>query len=143
MFRTYGKRAIATILSAAMLVTLAACGSTPEGGDDSESSSGVSFEQITDTATEETSVEEEAPVDTDEPYVLPEGMYFSELTGEPISEDIKDQRPIAAMVDNEITALPHFDTTKAEGQAYVLLAMGGRSVPEFRDSFSIATFRTK
>ena len=114
MFRTYGKRAIATILSAAMLVTLAACGSTPEGGDDSESSSGVSFEQITDTATEETSVEEEAPVDTDEPYVLPEGMYFSELTGEPISEDIKDQRPIAAMVDNEITALPHFDTTKAD-----------------------------
>ncbi len=114
MFRTYGKRAVATILSAAMLVTLAACGSTPEGGDDSESSSGVSFEQITDTATEETSVEEEAPVETDEPYVLPEGMYFSELTGEPISEDIKDQRPIAAMVDNEITALPHFDTTKAD-----------------------------
>ena len=114
MFRTYGKRAIATILSTAMLVTLAACGSTPEGGDDSESSSGVSFEQITDTATEETSVEEEAPVETDEPYVLPEGMYFSELTGEPISEDIKDQRPIAAMVDNEITALPHFDTTKAD-----------------------------
>ena len=76
MFRTYGKRAIATILSAAMLVTLAACGSSPEGGESEESSSGVSFEQITDTAAEEVSAEEEAPADTDEPYVLPEGMYL-------------------------------------------------------------------
>ena len=56
------------------------------------------------------------PEDTssNEPYVLPEGMYFSELTGEPISEEIKNQRPIAAMVDNEITALPHYGTSEAD-----------------------------
>ncbi len=113
MFRTYGKRAVATILSAAMLVAMAACGATPEGADKDGAAGGVSFEEITDSANE-TSAEEETTADSNEPYVLPEGMYFSELTGEPISEDIKDQRPIAAMVDNEITALPHFDTTKAD-----------------------------
>ena len=113
MFRTYGKRAVATILSAAMLVAMAACGATPEGADKDGAAGGVSFEEVTDSANE-TSAEEETTVDSNEPYVLPEGMYFSELTGEPISEDIKDQRPIAAMVDNEITALPHFDTTKAD-----------------------------
>ncbi len=39
---------------------------------------------------------------------LPEGMYFSELTHLPIDESLKNQRPIAVMVDNEKTALPHF-----------------------------------
>ena len=41
-------------------------------------------------------------------------MYFSELTGEPISEELKDQRPIAVMVDNEKTALPHYGTSEAD-----------------------------
>ncbi len=44
----------------------------------------------------------------------PEGMYKSELTGEWISEDLKDQRPIAVMVDNELTALNHFGTSRAD-----------------------------
>ena len=35
-------------------------------------------------------------------------MYYSELTGEPISKDIEDQRPVAIMVDNDQRALPHF-----------------------------------
>ncbi len=43
-----------------------------------------------------------------------EGMYRSELTNEWISEDLKDQRPIAAMVDNEKTALPHFGLSHAD-----------------------------
>ena len=43
-----------------------------------------------------------------------EGMYRSELTNEWISEDLKDQRPIAAMVDNEKTALPHYGVSKAD-----------------------------
>ena len=44
----------------------------------------------------------------------PEGMYFSELTGLPLSLDIKDQRPIAVMVDNEILAYPHFGLAEAD-----------------------------
>ena len=46
--------------------------------------------------------------------VIPEGMYRSELTNELISEEIKNQRPIAAMVDNEKTALPHFGISQAD-----------------------------
>ena len=40
---------------------------------------------------------------------VPADCYLSELTGLPISKDIKDQRPIAVMVDNEKTALPHYE----------------------------------
>ena len=43
-----------------------------------------------------------------------EGMYRSELTNEWIDEELKDQRPIAAMVDNEKTALPHYGVSKAD-----------------------------
>ncbi|MFI3212032.1 MAG: DUF3048 domain-containing protein [Eubacteriales bacterium] len=46
--------------------------------------------------------------------IVPEGMYRSELTNEPIDESLMDQRPIAAMVDNEITAWPHFGLSEAD-----------------------------
>ena len=55
---------------------------------------------------EEVLPEEEEIVEPEE--VIPEGMYRSELTGEWISEELRDQRPIAVMVDNEKTALDHF-----------------------------------
>ena len=111
--RTYGKKVVASLLCSAMVLSMVACGAedTADG-----TSSGVSFEPInsettnTDTASEAATEE----VASGEPYVLPEGMYFSELTGEPISESIKDQRPIAAMVDNELTALPHYGTSEAD-----------------------------
>jgi hypothetical protein len=41
-------------------------------------------------------------------------MYRSELTNEWIDEALKDQRPIAAMVDNEKTALPHFGLSQSD-----------------------------
>ncbi len=47
-----------------------------------------------------------------------EGMYRSELTNEWIDESIKDQRPIAAMVDNEKTALPHYGLSKYADVVY-------------------------
>lgn len=43
-----------------------------------------------------------------------EGMYRSELTNEWIDESLKDQRPIAVMVDNESTALMHYGTTNSD-----------------------------
>lgn len=58
--------------------------------------------------------EEEPEEEEEEPEVAPEGMYRSELTNEWISEDLKNQRPIAVMVDNEKTALPHYGLTKAD-----------------------------
>lgn len=43
-----------------------------------------------------------------------EGMYRSELTNEWIDESLKNQRPIAVMIDNEKTALPHFGISQAD-----------------------------
>ena len=43
-----------------------------------------------------------------------DGMYRSELTNEWIDVSLKDQRPIAAMVDNEKTALPHFGLSQSD-----------------------------
>ena len=43
-----------------------------------------------------------------------DGMYRSELTNEWIDESLKDQRPIAVMVDNESIALPHYGLTQAD-----------------------------
>ena len=51
-------------------------------------------------------------VDKSQYYVTatpaPEGKAYSELTGLLIDEDIKNQRPLAIMVDNEKTALAHY-----------------------------------
>ncbi len=107
-----GKKAVSLFLAAAILtMTVTACGKNTQ-----EPAVGDPAESIFEEATAETSQESEpeAAPESDEPYVLPEGMYFSELTGEPISEDIKDQRPIAAMVDNESIALPHYGTSEAD-----------------------------
>ena len=107
-----GKKAVSLLLAAAMLtMTVTACGKNTQ-----EPAAEESAETIFEEATTEESQEPEPETveETDEPYVLPEGMYFSELTGEPISEEIKDQRPIAAMVDNESIALPHYGTSEAD-----------------------------
>ncbi len=43
-----------------------------------------------------------------------EGMYRSELTNEWIDETLENQRPVAIMVDNELTALDHYGLTQAD-----------------------------
>ena len=43
-----------------------------------------------------------------------DGMYRSELTNEWIDETIKNQRPVAVMVDNEVYALDHYGLTQAD-----------------------------
>ena len=54
--------------------------------------------------------------DTEEPAGLevPEGCYLSELTGLPISNDLKDQRPIALMVDCEKESLPNYEIAECD-----------------------------
>ncbi len=46
--------------------------------------------------------------DTEE-FVVPADCYLSELTGLPIPKDLKDQRPIAMMVDAEVESLPNYE----------------------------------
>ncbi len=45
---------------------------------------------------------------------VPEGTYLSELTGLPTDAALKDQRPVAVMVDNESTAYPHFGLAEGD-----------------------------
>ena len=65
-------------------------------------------------SSEEVISTEEATTEEVVEDVLPQGMYRSELTNEPVDEKLKDQRPIAAMVDNELYALPHFGLNDAD-----------------------------
>ena len=65
-------------------------------------------------ATDTKEVEQPATTESSADEVAPEHSYRSELTNEWIDEDLKDQRPIAVMVDNERTALPHFGTADAD-----------------------------
>lgn len=58
-------------------------------------------------------VSEDAVVEEEEDEVR-EGMYRSELTNEWIDEEYRDQRPVAVMVDNESTALPHYGINSAD-----------------------------
>jgi len=61
----------------------------------------------TDTTTTDTT-------DTSTTEVSHDGMYQSELTNEWISDTLQNQRPIAAMVDNESIALPQYGLTQAD-----------------------------
>ena len=110
LLRKIGKRMAIMMACVLAFGALTACG----GGKGDESGTGASFEPITsesdsstDSTTQETAEEETSAE-------VPEGMYLSEITGEPISEEIKDQRPIAVMVDNEKMALPHYGTADAD-----------------------------
>lgn len=109
--RLFGKKITAAILVSSMVLAMTACGKTEEQPAETPET-GLSVEYVEPAATEE--VSQEAEEEPEEDYELPEGMYFSEITGEPISEELKDQRPIAVMVDNESTALPHFGTSEAD-----------------------------
>lgn len=84
-----------------MSASMLACGDKDNGEEVTENSEAV----VAETQTQETEEAEE---------VLPEGMYRSELTNELIDESLKNQRPIAVMVDNESIALPHYGLSEAD-----------------------------
>lgn len=102
------KRLVLFLTAVAMTAALTACGKQNEP--DTEP---AVIEVEEDGETEVT----DEPEDGEEPVVedvIPEGFYRSELTNEIISEDLKNQRPIAVMVDNESIALPHYGLTQAD-----------------------------
>ena len=103
------KKVLLTLMALAMSAALCACGDKEET---------VPVATVEEIPIEEETVEEVTVEETTEEVSLedelPEGMYFSELTNEPIDESLKNQRPIAAMVDNEKTALPHFGLNDAD-----------------------------
>lgn len=87
---------------------LAGCG---KSDDNSPVEGAPVVEAIPIETTEEVTPE---PEPTPEPEETREGMYRSELTNDWIDEELRDQRPIAAMVDNERTALPHYGINQCD-----------------------------
>lgn len=101
------KRSLVMGLLLAGALGLTACG----GGSDQQTSTN------TENANSEIVVETGTEVVIQQPIAegeIPEGMVVSDLTGEFIDESISNQRPIAVMIDNEKTALPHYGLTKAD-----------------------------
>ena len=97
-------RGIGIICACMMSVAIVGCSGTSS----SESQSQITIEAPSIPAASTESTEDTAKKE------IPEGMYISELTGEPISKEIEEQRPIAVMIDNERTALDHAGTAKAD-----------------------------
>lgn len=100
------KSSLLLVLSLALAVTFTGCKKEEEKQENSAPA--PTIEVVTETPTITTEVV------ASEGEESREGMYRSELTNEWIDETLKDQRPIAAMVDNEKTALPHYGLTKAD-----------------------------
>lgn len=91
-----------------MTAALTAC----SGGGNSDTSTELTTRVVY--MTNDSANEASTEADEKEGLPVPEGMYLSELTGEPIDEELKNQRPIAVMVDNEMYALDHYGTAEAD-----------------------------
>lgn len=107
------KAMLSLVLAVTMAAALMGCGSKSENTASTPAHVALDEPIPEPVKKEEPVVEEPVEEEVDE-FVIPEGMYRSELTGLPISEEIKDQRPICVMVDNEIKALPHYGTAEAD-----------------------------
>ena len=99
---------ITAVLAVSVAVTMmAGCGK--KDADDTAKTPTLNVESVASTPAESSAAETSTEAET-----LSGDMYRSELTNEPISTDLKDQRPIAVMIDNESTALPHYGTADAD-----------------------------
>ena len=115
MNRATRNKSIALFLALTMAAaSMTGCGSKD---DNDEPASEINFADIagnsnnTPAETTPAETEEQEPATEEESR---EGMYRSEITNEWIDESLKDQRPMAIMVDNESKALPHFGMTEAD-----------------------------
>ena len=101
-------RKLAGVFTVAMITaSMTAC----SGGGDTADTSAELTTRVVYMTNESTT---EASDDKKEGLPVPEGMYLSEMTGEPIDEKLKDQRPVAVMVDNEMYALDHYEIAEAD-----------------------------
>ena len=94
------------LIAVSSALLLSGCGSKDENNSDS----GVNAETIEQTAEEtgnaaEVADSEEAPA---------EGMVRSKLTNEWVDGSLANKRPIAVMIPNEISAVPHYGISNAD-----------------------------
>ena len=102
------KRTLTLLTILALSLSLTACGKDEPASDTSAADTTNTDQNVVADVDVAPATEEPA---TEESH---EGMYRSELTNEWIDESLKDQRPIAVMVDNESIALPHYGLTQAD-----------------------------
>ena len=107
-------------LALLLVITLAAASMSGCGEKNTEPTPEINFNDITgnsgntDNTPEENSEAVESSAEQEPAEETREGMYRSEITNEWIDESLKNQRPVAIMVDNEKTALPHYGLTEAD-----------------------------
>ena len=114
------KRLLMLLAAVAMVAALTACGSKEEPA-----------EEVTVEIEEEAEAEEPVEETVVEEVPVPDGFYRSELTNEIISEELKDQRPIAVMVDNDKRALPHFGLTQADVVYELMKSTANKEITRF------------
>ncbi|MBD5451117.1 MAG: DUF3048 domain-containing protein [Lachnospiraceae bacterium] len=104
------KKGVALLMAVTLAAaTMTACGNKNNG---EEPATEIDFNDVSDNQQQEqtkTEIESQEPEEETR-----EGMYRSEITNEWIDEGLKDQRPMAIMVDNESIALPHYGLTEAD-----------------------------
>lgn len=104
------KKSIALLMAVTLAATaMTACGNK---NNNEEPATEIDFNDVSDNKTETETKTETTPEEPVEE--TREGMYRSEITNEWIDESLKDQRPVAIMVDNESIALPHYGLTEAD-----------------------------
>ena len=103
-------RRIMLWITLSTMFALAGCSKTQENIDTEDSSAAPTVEIVTDTPA--TDVQTEETTDTEEE--TREGMYRSELTNEWLDESLKNQRPVAIMIDNDERALNHYGISHAD-----------------------------
>ena len=104
------KIALLAVLSLSVSLLLAGCGKEKEDTAIAEVTLETQ-EYIPDIETPETEVSEEVPMDDIPPE---EGMVRSRLTNEWVSADIASLRPLAVMIPNDKSALPHYNISNAD-----------------------------
>ena len=104
------KKGMALLMALSLATSaMTACGNK---NNNDEPATEIDFNDVSDNKTDtetKTETTEEEPVEETR-----EGMYRSEITNEWIDESLKDQRPVAIMVDNESIALPHNGMTESD-----------------------------
>ena len=109
------KLQVALLVTIASAVILAGCGNdtTPVTGSDAEviESAVTSTEDTEATEATDTTTEIDKEVFDDVPPE--EGMVRSKITNEWIDEELYDQRPLAVMIPNESSAIPHYGLSEA------------------------------
>ncbi len=103
------KRSLVIGLMLVSMLAMSACGGDAEQQTSTNTEASKNTEVSTEVSTENTVVAEQIAEEE-----IPEGKVISDLTGEFIDAELENQRPVAVMIDNEKTALPHYGLTEAD-----------------------------